>query len=545
MIEENVGTPTARRPADEPAADSRYDLVFVGAGASTAYVLLGLFAALADRPPLTRLRIAVVERAPDPFAGIAYGARAARTALLITPLEDFLPRDERRLFTDWLAVNKHSAFDQFLAAEGPAAARWWGRHRDAVAADEFDDLFLPRYIFGDYLVQRTGRAIRAAADAGLATTEVIQDDVLSIDGSRLPYLVCCRDRVLQAQRVVLATGSSPVMPRLPADETDGAVLIDSPFDGMDAALERIERLVSGQDPQAEPPHIVLIGGNAGTMDMLYQVANSRLLNERGARFTALSPRGELPERMDRSRTGAGFRAEGLLALQGRNEVGAAKVYEAAVGDLARGKAAGYSVADTLEPISTGVVGLLRRLSPDEALEFAGHWGAQLGRYRRRAGWEYCEVVEELQMHGRLERVAGFFAGVDRGNGRGVRVRLDRAGVAAALERAADVVINCAGPPPDIQDTAPSLVAELIGGGVCRVTRYGAGIAVDASLAAAPHFYVMGPLLAGNVIDGSPVWHMEHCGRISAFGAALGARLAGSVLAEPLTAAEPARHAGVG
>jgi hypothetical protein len=43
--------------------------------------------------------------------------------------------------------------------------------------------------------------------------------------------------------------------------------------------------------------------------------------------------------------------------------------------------------------------------------------------------------------------------------------------------------------------------------------------------AAPGFYVMGPLLAGNVIDGSPVWHMEHCGRISAFGSALGPRLA--------------------
>jgi hypothetical protein len=46
---------------------------------------------------------------------------------------------------------------------------------------------------------------------------------------------------------------------------------------------------------------------------------------------------------------------------------------------------------------------------------------------------------------------------------------------------------------------------------------------------------MGPLLAGNVINGSPVWHMEHCGRISTFGSALGPRLAGALVAEALSA----------
>ena len=540
-----VATPDAHISRSRTADDAdAYDLVFVGAGASTAYVLIALLRSLADNPPGATVRIGVVERAPDAFSGIAYGGRAARTALLITPLRDFLPTDELRLFVDWLAANKQWAFDEFLAAEGPVSARWWRRHRSEVEDDAFEDLFLPRYIFGDYLARRTGRAIAAAAEAGLATTDVIQDEVRAVDGGQLDggsgnYVLRCRDRVLRAGGVVLATGSSPVQPRLPAGHKDGALLLDSPFDGMDAAVERVAAFVAKHDTGSEPPHIVLIGGNASTMDMIYQVADIPAVAARAARFTVLSPRGELPERMDRPREGSGFRAELLSALRGQDSVRAAAVYEAAVGDLVRGRAAGYAVADTLRPISNGVVGVLPRLSPLEALEFAGRWGVELGRHQRRAGWEYCEVVDELVEQGRLEPVAGSFAGVDVGNGRGVRVRVSRAGVDAELDRVADVVINCAGPPARLRDTAPSLVAELLSSGVCRATPYGGGIAVDGSLAAAPGFYVMGPLLAGNVIKGTPVWHMEHCGRISAFGTDLGLRLAEKLVTETESAHAPA------
>ena len=523
-------------PARATAEADTYDLVFVGAGASTAYVLIALLTSLTETPAATPLRIGVVERAPDAFSGIAYGGRAARTALLITPLRDFLPTDELRLFTDWLAENKDWAFDEFLAAEGPVSARWWARHRAAIEENDFDDLFLPRYIFGDYLVRRTRRAIAAAAEAGVATTEVIQDDVRAIEGGRPDYLLRCGDRVLRAGRVVLATGSSPVRPRLPAGETEGgALLLDSPFEGMDEAVDRIERFLTRRGAGEEPPHVVLIGGNASTMDMLYQVADIPVVAERAARFTVLSPRGELPELMDRPRAGSGFRAELLQALRDQDPVRAVGIYEAAVGDLARGRAAGYSVADTLKPISDGVVALLPRLSGEEALAFAGRWGVEIGRHQRRAGWEYCEVVDELVAQGRLEAVAGSFARVDGGSGRGVRVLLDRAGVVAELDRPADVVINCAGPAAQLLDTAPSLVAGLISSGVCRATPYGGGIAVDGALAAAPGFYVMGPLLAGNVINGSPVWHMEHCGRISMYGSSLGLRLAQSLAGEPLSA----------
>lgn len=520
------------RPDDEAAAPV-YDLAFVGAGASTSYVLLSLLDGLGARALPAPLRIVVVERAPDPFAGVAYGSRAARTALLITPLRDFLPDGERTLFTDWLARNKDWAFDEFLAAEGPFSARWWQRHHDAVARDEFDDLFLPRYLFGVYLSRRVRAAIARATEAGVAIVEELRDDVLAIDPGPDAHRITGRERTLHARHAVLATGSSPIRPRLAAaPEATSAVLVDSPFEGMDEARERIRHALERLGPEGPPPHVVLIGGNAGTMDMLYQVNDLEIVGRQRTEFTVLTPGGQLPERMERSGRGA-FTADVLAGLRGAETVRAAAVYEAAQADLARGRAAGYSVADTLAPISQGVVALLPKLSEDEVLEFAGHWGVELGRHQRRAGWEYWEVVDELTDQGRLSTVAGSFTGLAATEGRGVRVAYEREGQTAELGLPADVVVNCGGPPRLLVDADPSLVARLIGDGVVRPTRYGGGLAVQPSLEAAPRLHVMGPLLAGNLVQGSPVWHMEHCGRISAFGTGLGRQLADS-----LTAQEP-------
>ncbi|WP_138733300.1 FAD/NAD(P)-binding protein [Modestobacter excelsi] len=520
--------PTAAPPGD--GGEATHDLVFVGAGASTSYVLISLLTALAgDPPPAQPLRIAVVERASDPFPGIAYGSRTGRTSLLITPLRDFLPPGELQLFTEWLSVHKSWVLDEFLAAGGPVSTRWWARHREAVARDEFDDLFLPRYVFGVHLTQRVRAAIELSADAGIATVDVVRDEVLAVDPVGPVLLVTGRETTLHARHVVLATGSSPVMPRLDVDgEPHDAVLVDNPFDGMGEALERIRAAFERRPADAGPPHVVLIGGNAGTMDMLYQINDLPVVAEKGTVFTVVSPGGVLPELLTAPRPG--FVAERLRELRDSAEVTAVEVYTAALADLERGRAAGLTVADTLRPISEGVSAVLPQLSAEQTLEFAGHWGVELGRHQRRAGWEYTEVVDDLTAEGRLATVAGSLTGVDPDGGRGVRVRYTHGGVPGELDRPADVVLNCGGPTRYLRDTSPSLVAGLIERGVVRPTPYGGGIAVDTTLAAAPRLHVMGPLLAGNVVHGSPVWHMEHCGRISSFGSALGRSLAAALAA---------------
>jgi uncharacterized NAD(P)/FAD-binding protein YdhS len=502
-----------------------YDLVFVGAGASTSYVLLALLDALVDERPTTPLAICVVERAPDPFTGVPYGGRAARTSLLITALRDFLPDRERALFVEWLGANKDWVFDEFLSAAGPFSARWWSRHEAEIRRDEFDSLFLPRYVFGEYLSRRTHDAVARAEGAGVATLEVLQDDVTSIDPEGRTYLIRCGGRTICAPRVVLATGSAPVRPRLPHDlGQPGAALVNDPFDSMGGAVERIRAAVEKR-PEDRPPHVVVIGGNAGSMDMLYQLNDAAGVSAREVIYTVVSPSGQLPERIDDQHAPEPFRAERLEALVHADALDAESIYRAALDDIARGRSAGLSVADTLAPISQAVVRLVRLLSADQSVEFADRWGVELGRHQRRAGWEYCEVVEHLATENRLRLVAGSFVDVVADDRHRVHVRYEEDGVLRKLNLPVDAVVNCGGPARSLRHTAPPLLAHLVASGLCRLTPSGGGIAVDPSLAAAPGLYVMGPLLAGNLVKGSPVWHMEHCGRISAFGSALGVDLA--------------------
>src|SRR3954451_24459480 len=203
---------TGRSSSVEPHS---YDVAFVGAGASTSYVLLSLLSAVAQQPPERPLRIAVVEREPDPFAGIPYGDRAARSCLLITRLRDFLPEDERRLFTEWLSAHKDRAFQGFLDAAGPCSQRWWERHREDIERNDFEELFLPRYIFGDFLTERVRQAIRRAADAGAATVDVLLDEVAAVTREDDSYQLTCAGGTVSGHRVVLGIGSAPVRPRVP------------------------------------------------------------------------------------------------------------------------------------------------------------------------------------------------------------------------------------------------------------------------------------------------------------------------------------------
>ncbi len=309
----------------------------------------------------------------------------------------------------------------------------------------------------------------------------------------------------------------------------GAALVDDPFHDMTEAVTRVRDAVE-QRAHDRPPHVVVLGGNAGTMDMLYQLNDMPGDAARRTVFTIVSPSGRLPERVDDQYEPAAFRPERLESLALSGSVDAASIYGAAVADIARGRVAGLSVADTLAPISRVVVQLVRDLPEDQALEFADRWGVELGRHQRRAGWEYCEVVEQLVAEDRITLVAGAFVDAVPDGDLGVRVRYEADGTLRELDQSADAVLNCAGPARSLEQTAPPLLARLIADGLCRLTPSGGGIAVDPSLEAAPGLYVMGPLLAGNMVMGSPVWHMEHCGRISVFGSQLGAELARPLVA---------------
>jgi uncharacterized NAD(P)/FAD-binding protein YdhS len=170
-----------------------FDLVFVGGGISALYTLLNLTQLVASTEGQRassrrdKLRVGLVERMPGGLGGVPYTGRSGYTSLLITSLRDFLPDDERDLFVKWLNGNKDRIFDLHRRHGGVLSANWARNHQEEIARGAWEDLYLPRYLFGMYMTERIHSAIqnaKASYDFKLVHAEVT-DVVREKEGFRV------------------------------------------------------------------------------------------------------------------------------------------------------------------------------------------------------------------------------------------------------------------------------------------------------------------------------------------------------------------------
>ena len=482
---------------------SSFDILFVGAGVSTLYTIIHVLTRLDSRS----IRIGVAERSENGWGGLPYSsARSSYNALLITSLRHFLPEPERALFIEWLSSNKHWAFDCFKQHGGILSAQWLEQHQQAIDAYTWEDLYLPRYLFGEYMTQRLQQLASPHC-----TIELITSEVTNIARASNHFDVTLKGvpQSLRAESVVLAVGSPPNHAKLPTAPA-GACFIDDPYNpGLSEALDKVEAcLRASGDPS---PEILLLGAAASTMDVLYSL-NDRL-NAIRAHYTILSPCGKLPDQLleTGAATGPDFQPQQLQALREREDLSAREIYDAASADIDRGGSLGLTTTDMLAPVSSAVDVLVARLSYSGKKDFAAHWGNAIGRLQRRAGPEYSAVPVTLAAEGRLDLIRGRFTRVE-----GSVVEHESAGQTQFLRKNPSVIINCAGFARIHDLPGTHLLKRLIANGLVQPTPAGTGITVNDHLEAADGLFVIGPLLAGNVIRGGPVWHLEHCGRISAF-----------------------------
>ena len=65
----------------------------------------------------------------------------------------------------------------------------------------------------------------------------------------------------------------------------------------------------------------------------------------------------------------------------------------------------------------------------------------------------------------------------------------------------------------VSEDTPELLKNLIERNLLIPNDSGIGFDVNTDFEASKDLFILGPLLAGNVIDDKPLWHLEHCGRI--------------------------------
>jgi uncharacterized NAD(P)/FAD-binding protein YdhS len=421
-------------------------------------------------------------------------------------------------------------FAEMAGDGGPETASWFEEHRGALTEGRWSELFLPRRAFGRYLAERVPQRLDQLRADGLLEVELIRDEAIGLSRKGpLLHVVSRSGTVRRTRRVVLSLGSGQMRRFWPqsaeADSAGSACLITDIYDP-DLA-HNLDRVAAHARNADEPTDLVIVGANASALELVLQLCDRKDLLGGLGRITIVTRSGELPQcpreagatsTDARKPKRSAPRARHLRRLVGVTGITAQGLADAAFADIERARREGLGAVDVLARLGSEFGAMLDALDAADKLAFASQHGPAISRRQRRAGPHYALLLERLTAEGRLHVVRGEFLGLvdDEDAAAQVGVRYlyrDPDTGDTVTDGPVSVVVNCAGFTAVDAAEAMPLLQQLVGSGLCQPTAGGSGIQVNDQLEAAEGVHVIGPLLAGNVIAGRPVWHLEHCGRI--------------------------------
>jgi uncharacterized NAD(P)/FAD-binding protein YdhS len=507
-----------------------YDLAIIGAGVSSAYTLIHYIAGLEKQAAIESddsllfvpVKILVTEKSGEFWTGLPYGSRSGRNALLIAPLHEFIPQvEERQDFINWLT--KHQA-EIFNPAEyrirGELSAKWLQANQESMSQGLWDDIFIPRHIFGLYIKQRVDLLLQTTAAKGLIEFKLITADAIDVQLTEDIYQVDLAGKdhsCFFTKKLVLAIGSPPNVaftnPPVPGTE-DRICYVDNMYEpSLDSNIDRIRQALQQVADPAQR-QVLMVGSNAGTLDTLYSINNSTETVNLIDKFVIVSPNAAFPHRITRGIVELGYIPQNLLDLVSTKSFTAKQIFTAVAQDVAAATAKNINVSDIHGDISKVVMQALNLLNPDEQKQFVVKYAVEIGKLQRRAGGEYLDVVQNLRNLDRLEFIKGKF----------VKYSTLATGVAnceyldsedsqqKVVDASVSVIINCAGF-QDVTKSSSPLINNLIKRGICIPNESHRGFVCDKNFTAGKNCYLMGPLVAGNMDGSFKVWHAESCQRI--------------------------------
>jgi len=390
-------------------------------------------------------RATLIERAPVPGLGLAYGAAYEDHLLNVRAAGMSAFPDDPGHFTRWLAEN----------GNGDAGAT-----------------FPQRVAYGAYLRDQLDKAIAGAGDRLRVVRGDVTDVVRAGEGARVTLT---DGETIDADAAVLAVGN------LPPHDPPG-------FGGKLSA----ERYKSDPWDRSVPTglsddDVVLLIGTGLTM-----VDIALLLESSGfkGRIVALSRRGLIPHRHEAP--GAGH----AKLTQRPLESPAALLWTV----RKRGDAIGWrNAVDELRPYTQA---MWANASDAERRRFLRHLRPWWDVHRHRLAPQIADRLAAMIERGQLEIVAGKTVEAEEGPD-GIAVTWRRRGSDSPEMLLAQRVINCTGPQSDLARTTEPLLATLTRRGVIRPDAAHIGLDVDGSartIAAdgTPNdwLYALGPMTRG-------------------------------------------------
>jgi uncharacterized NAD(P)/FAD-binding protein YdhS len=496
---------------------SDYDLALIGAGISSAHTLTHYIELLESQSSERPVRIVVTEKSGEFWTGIPYGVKSGCDSLIISSLKEFLPQQlERSRFVNWLNENRDWVFAPQKYQAGELTSKWLADNSAAMSAGQWDELFLPRHVYGMYLKYCLDLAIDRATKKGRIEIDLLTAEAIDICTSEDRYRVdlapsAAESSSFTATTLVLAIGS----PSNVAFEHDRAIddeicYIDNMYEpSVDFNIERISQALQQPD-RATQRQVLLVGSNAGTLDALYCLNNSQLAASLIDKFIVLSPNAAFPHRISREPVTIDYTPAHLAALIATESFTAKQILGAVERDVADATTARINISDIYAQISSAVLQALKLLDRAEQAQFVSRYAVEIGKLQRRAGAEYLDVVDRLVGLDRLSFIKGKFSRYIASTG---CEYIDGATqLPTTIAAPIGVVVNCAGF-QDVTRSSSPLIQNLIRRGICVPNESRRGFRIDRHFEASKNCYVMGPLVAGNIDGDFKVWHAESCQRI--------------------------------
>ena len=204
----------------------------------------------------------------------------------------------------------------------------------------------------------------------------------------------------------------------------------------------------------------------------------------------------------------------LTGLKNAATYTSGQILEAVKKDTEDAHNAEIDISDIYHCMANLVVELLNNLSLDEQEKFVFSDGVEIGKFQRRAGAEYLAAANHLISQHKISFIKGRF----------IKQALAEPGsfyfeykdkISEEIKVFPDpvkIVINCIGF-QNLSTTTSYLMERLSQRNICLPNGSGRGFIVNENFEASKNFYIMGPLLAGNLNQRLRIWHAESCPRI--------------------------------